>query len=243
MPTLFLLVALFFGSAARLPAPTGSELIRQSIAWHDPQGQWATLRTRLHFRSTNAAGTVSTFAVELDNRTGYFCYISHREDHEIIKAVVAGREVLLLDGRAELSEAERKQYRLGAGMGQTMRNYYTYLYGLPMKLQDAGTLVTPETKAQTLLGQEYLTAEVRYDPAVGTDSWTFYFDPTSAALQAYRFTHNRTPNDGEYILLRDVLTVDGIRLPKERKWYLNQDNAFLATDLLESAEPLTKPRL
>ncbi len=224
MRNLFLLAALFFGSAAQSPAPTGPELIRQSIAYHDARGQWPKLQTRLHFTTTNPAGQTSPFEVELDNPAGYFCYISHRDGHEIIKAVVNGQEVLLLDGRAELSEAERKQYRLGAGMGQLMRNYYTYLYGLPMKLQDAGTLVAPETKRQTLLGQEYATAEVRYDPAVGTDSWTFYFDPQTSALRAYRFDHNRTPNDGEYITLRGELAVEGIRIPQERKWYRNDND-------------------
>ncbi|SDY43113.1 DUF6503 family protein [Hymenobacter psychrophilus] len=244
MRILLLAAVLVFGSAAQpLRPPTGPELIRQSIAYHDAGGQWPKLRTRLHFVTTNPAGKQSPFEVELDNAAGYFCYIGHRDGHELIKAVVDGQEILLLDGRADLSEAERQQYRLGVGMGQTMRNYYTYLYGLPMKLQDSGTLVTPETKLQTLLGQEYATAEVRYDPAVGTDSWTFYFDSKTAALRAYRFAHNRTPNDGEYITLRGELVVEGIRIPQERKWYRNDNDAFLATDQLISAEPLTKRRL
>ena len=37
--------------------------------------------------------------------------------------------------------------------------------------------------------------------------------------------------------------MEGVRIPKQRKWYLNKDQSFLATDLLLRAEPLTTRRL
>ncbi|QNP54323.1 hypothetical protein H9L05_21065 (plasmid) [Hymenobacter qilianensis] len=45
------------------------------------------------------------------------------------------------------------------------------------------------------------------------------------------------------MLLDQELTVKGVKLPKTRKWYLNKDDSFLATDLLLKAEPLTSRRL
>ena len=233
---------LTLGFAAPAQTLTGPQAIQKSIAYHDPRGQWAKLKTRLYFTSTNAAGKESPFEIELDNTTGYFCHISHPAGHEVVKAVVDGQEVFMVDGKREVSAADRKQYRLADGAATGTRDFYTYLYGLPMKLQDAGAIIAPATKPASLLGQEYTTAEVRYDPAVGTDSWTFYFDPATYALRAYRFHHNRTPNDGEYITLSDMLPVNGLQLPKERKWYLNKDDSFLATDRLLRAEPLAKRR-
>ncbi|WP_262892725.1 DUF6503 family protein [Hymenobacter qilianensis] len=78
---------------------------------------------------------------------------------------------------------------------------------------------------------------------MGQDTWSFYLDPRTSALRAYRFSHNKEPNDGEYVLLDQELTVKGVKLPKTRKWYLNKDDSFLATDLLLKAEPLTSRRL
>jgi hypothetical protein len=31
-----------------------------------------------------------------------------------------------------------------------MKNYYTYLYGLPMKLNDAGTIINPMVERKSL---------------------------------------------------------------------------------------------
>ena len=243
MNKIFLLAGLVLLSAFKPTPLTGPQLVQKTVAYHDPKGKWATLKTRLFFRSTTAKGKESLFEVELDNTTGYFCHISHPEGHEVAKGVVDGKEVLLLDGQSDISEADRKQFQLAAGSAMGQRNFYTYLYGLPMKLTDAGAMVAPETKTQPLLGKEYTTIQVVYDPAVGKDSWTFYLDPRTYALQAYRFYHNRTPNDGEYVTLDQMLTVEGIKLPKERKWYLNKDESYLATDMLLKAEPLTTRRL
>jgi hypothetical protein len=244
MQKLLLLAAgLTLLTASQTRTPTGPQLVKKTIAYHDRKGKWATLKARLFFQSTPAKGKASTFEVELDNAAGYFCHISRPEGHEVVKAVVGGQEMLLLDGKADISAANRKKYRLAPGAAQSARSFYTYLYGLPMKLRDPGTRVAEEAPVQTLLGASYPTVQVSFDPAVGKDSWTFYLDRRTHALQAYRFTHNQKPNDGEYVLLTQEVNVEGIRMPKERKWYLNQDGSYLATDLLLRAEPLATRRL
>ncbi|WP_426061410.1 DUF6503 family protein [Hymenobacter sp. B1770] len=244
MLNLFLLAGLALLPVLQHPPLTGPELVQKTIAYHDPKGKWPTLKTRLYFQSTSASGKVSTFEVELDNAAGYFCHISHPEGgREVVKGVVNGQEVLLLDGKQDFSDADRKQFRLAVGAAQGTRNFYTYLYGLPMKLRDAGTRVTPEAGLQPLLGKRYPTIQVSYDPAVGQDTWSFYLDPRRYALRAYRFYQQKEPNDGEYVVLDQELVVSGVKLPKERKWYLNKDEAYLATDVLLKAEPLATRRL
>jgi len=39
-------------------------------------------------------------------------------------------------------------------------------------------------------------------------------------------------NTGEYILLKDIKTINGIKFPKERAWYYNKDDGYLGTDIL-----------
>lgn len=113
-----------------------------------------------------------------------------------------------------------------------MKNYYTYLYGLPMKLKDPGTILDPEVKKVRFNDKEYLLLRVTYDEAVGSDIWQFYFNPKTYAMEVYQFFKGEDEKTGEYILLSDELEVNGIKMPKDRAWYYNKDGGYLATDRL-----------
>ncbi len=82
---------------------------------------------------------------------------------------------------------------------------------------------------------------VAYDTVVGNDSWAFYLNPTTAAMEAYSF-HWGDPQAGEYILLEDELEVNGINIPKVRKWYYTKGDQYLGTDTLIKAEELNTYR-
>ena len=80
-----------------------------------------------------------------------------------------------------------------------------------------------------------------YDPEVGTDTWYFYFDPSNYALVGYRFYHDESANDGEYIIL-DRLEEGDMRLPKVRSWFRNNDDELLGTDKLMEMERISRDR-
>jgi len=101
-----------------------------------------------------------------------------------------------------------------------------------MKLRDPGTIIAPTVWTETINGSEYLKIKVTYDPEVGGDIWYFYFDPDTYALSAYRFYHDESANDGEYILLEGEEIHSGIRFPAKRSWYINADHRFLGYDQL-----------
>jgi hypothetical protein len=67
---------------------------------------------------------------------------------------------------------------------------------------------------------------------VGKDIWYFYLDKTTAQLRHYQFYHDEAANDGEYILLSGEANIEGIKMPKERAWYMNGDDRYLGTDFL-----------
>ena len=112
------------------------------------------------------------------------------------------------------------------------KNYYTYLYGLPMKLKDNGTIIHEVVNKKTFKGKTYLTLKVTYDKAVGNDTWYFYFNPKTFALEIYQFFHNEAKNDGEYILLSGMESINGINMPKARAWYTNKDHKYLGKDTI-----------
>ena len=49
----------------------------------------------------------------------------------------------------------------------------------------------------------------------------------------YRFYHDESANDGEYILLEGETTDGTVRLPKSRTWYTHKDDRLLGTDVLD----------
>lgn len=101
-----------------------------------------------------------------------------------------------------------------------------------MKLNDPGTAIDKNVVLKKFEGKEYLVLKITYDVNVGNDTWYFYFDPTSFELKLYQFFHDESKNDGEYIVLEGLETISDIKMPKIRKWYYNNDDTYLGTDIL-----------
>lgn len=243
MQKLILLSCLFLLSYCNSPKKPGEQLLEKTIAYHDPQNNWAKLKAHLYLASVDTAGKESPFELEMDNATGYFCHITHEDGKEIVKGMNNGKEFYLIDGKQDMSDADRKKYEFTPEGVKSVHSFYGYLYGLPMKLTDKGVNVSDTIVSEQINGKNYRVMHVSYDPAVGKELWNFYLDPNTAALEGYRFYYEGKPNEGELIMLNDVLDVDGIKIPKVRKWYLNKDNSYLGTDNLLKAEKLNAHRI
>lgn len=234
-------VALLLLSFCQPESKSDSQLLERTLAYHDPEGNWPQLKARLYLSSADTAGKENAFEIELDNATGYFAHISRQDGKEAVKGIRDGKAFFLLDGKQDISAEDREKYNLTPEDLQWVHSFYGYLYGLPMKLTDDGVHVREAAKNEELEGKAYKVLQVNYDAAVGTDNWFFYLNPETYAMEAYRFNHGK-PESGEYIVLEQEVVVDGIRIPKVRKWYLNKNNAYLGTDTLIKAEPLTSYR-
>ena len=142
-----------------------------------------------------------------------------------------------LNGKKLLSVSEKKAYNINCDRATLYKNYYTFLYGLPMKLKDPGTRIDNNVQTKVFNGKSYLVLKVHYDEEVGSDVWYFYFNPKTYAMEIYQFykTNNQgeiIPESGEYILLTGEAVINNIKMPKNRAWYYNKDNTYLGTDIL-----------
>lgn len=238
---LSLVLLALLGCSAEAPAPepetdalpSADELLERSIAYHDPDDIWASSRHHVVLQETRPGGTMRDTAVVIDNRAGYFEMTRHLEDGPTIELQIHGDEVTArLDGSESFSAEEAETHRLTPDAAKRTRNYYAYLYGLPMKLRDPGTRLDPEVTRTTFQGRDVLSLRVTYDEDVGGDIWYFYLDPESAALVGYRFYHDESKNDGEYIVLEGEAVSGNVRLPKARTWHVNADDKLLGTDTI-----------
>ena len=230
-------LAVLFGCAGGAPEPPAPEipaaeaLIARSIAWHDPGGAWDAATIRLQINESRPGGAERRVEVAMTPGRGTMT-VGRETEAATTAFSVLGDEIVHrgIPGRGDLDEETLAELGLDPERVRWLRNYYLFVWGLPMKLRDPGAIVDPEPVPDSFDGQEALRVRVTYDPEVGGDTWYFYFEPATARLIGYRFYHDEAANDGEYIHLSGEIADGGLRLPATRRWYTHQDDRFLGED-------------
>lgn len=217
---------------------SGSELLDKVIAYHDPNNKWETLAAKITFAPENRSGKTINSSIEFKDRGDYFKMNSDNGENIISQTVNGDTCTFELNGSTEITEAQKKEHKLNSDRAKRIRNYYVYLYGLPMKLRDPGTLVADAVIQETFMGMNYLKLKVSYEAEVGRDIWFFYINPNTYAMDAYQFYHDDINGKGEYITLEGIVEIDGIKIPKLRKWYTNKEDKFLGKDEILKVEKL-----
>lgn len=211
---------------------TSEALLEKSIAYHDPNGNWNQFKGEFTIKMETPNRPERTTQIALDFPKQFFQSIVTLDGRTTQAEWKAGTCSHWLNGSSSFTEMEAKKHRLNCEQTTKMRNYYVYLYGLPMKLKDPGTRIDPKVYKKALKGIVYNCIKVSYDEVVGKDTWYFYFDTKTHQLKHYQFYHDEAKNDGEYILMSDEAVVQGIKMPKVREWYTNSEDRYLGTDVL-----------
>lgn len=228
--TLFLACILIYSQEI-----TGKDLLEKAINYHDPNGEWQTFKGCLFIimKTPDKPDRDSKVCINLPNET--FSLKATRDKQTFQYIIVKDSVQIRLNGNANLSEDDLKENNLSDSRAKLFRNYYTFLYGLPMKLNDPGTHIDQNVQDKTFKGKDYWVLKVTYDEKVGSDIWYFYFDKSNYRMEVYQFYRDESKNDGEYILLSEEEIIGNIKMPKIRAWYMNKDDNYLGTDFLNSA--------
>ena len=217
---------------------SGQEVLNRSIAYHDPNGNWGTVGFELDFEETRPNADSRFTNIIVDNSQGDFCIIREIDNHQVSRHIIGNTVTYDIDGSTSYPHDDIKTFQLNDERSYTMRDYYLYLWGLPMKLKDKGTIVHDEVIYATFNNQKVLKLKVTYDEKTGSDIWYFYLDPANYSLRGYQFFHDEAVNDGEYITLGSMIDVSRMKIPSERSWYVNKDSTYLGTDNIIKAKPL-----
>lgn len=215
---------------------SAKEVLEKAISFHDPDGNWANLKTSFKVVMETPERPKRTSVISVDfPKQEFVLDVTQDGDHYSYILKNGSCEIIFNESK-EFTKKEAEKYRLTCERGTMMKDYYTYLYGLPMKLNDPGTHLDPVVQQKTFKNKQYVVLKATYDAEVGKDTWYFYFDPSTYAMEVYQFFHDETKNDGEYILLEGLAEVNGIKMPKTRAWYMNKDDKYLGTDTLEKIQ-------
>lgn len=228
-----LLAASACSQEARTPAEV---LLAESIAYHDPEGVFMERLHQLDLRETRPGAPDRQTTIAFHG-AGTELTLHQQRDGRIIDAEVGPDNCrATVDGSAAIPDSLAERYRLTCEGLRWVRDYYAFLFALPMKLQAPGTRLEPGVSRTTFQGDSVRVLRATFDAEVGTDTWLLYFDPASHALMGYRFYHDEAAGDGEYVVLGGEVEEAGIRLPRERRWYVNADDRFLGADVIEHYE-------
>ncbi|WP_299714014.1 DUF6503 family protein [uncultured Tenacibaculum sp.] len=233
MYRLSLLLSLLFSFNLLVNAQniSGKELLEKAIKYHDPNGNWETFKGTLNVTMTTPNNPKRDSKIEINLPNQFFSVEAKRGENTTKYTVEKENCTIAFNGNENPSEAILKEHKLSCDRANLFKNYYTYLYGLPMKLKDNGTIINDKVEKKTFKGKEYLVLKATYDANVGKDTWYFYFNPKTYAMEVYQF-FKATKDSGEYILLSEEETINGIKIPKVRAWYYNKNDGYLGTDTL-----------
>ena len=222
-----------YSSSSYSQSISAEEIVEKSIAYHDPNGKLLSKEVTLHLTETRPNGSDRKSEIRFNLKKEKFHLTQLKDNHKIQSIYKCGKVSFLFDGKKEVSAADIEKYKLNSNRVDMLKNYYQYLWLLPLKLKDEGSNFNPLVKKADFFGKESLEVRVTYDPGVGADVWYFYFNPNTFALQGYRFYHDEEKNDGEYIILEEEVVYSGVRIPKIRKWYTHKEDKFLGSDILD----------
>ena len=228
---LFLFVSSVYMSGQNLP--NANELLQSSIKYHDPKGKLFSSDLRFDLVETRPNGTDRSTSIKCNIQKETFTSLQSRDSLLIESAYNKGTVKFKVNGSEDISDDIVKEKRLDKNRFLMLRNYYQYLWLLPVKLLDDGTVLDQKVVQADFFGKQSLQLRVTYEESVGDDIWYFYFHPDTHALIGYRFYHDEAANDGEYILLEGEMESKGVKIPKERKWYMHKDDKYLGADILD----------
>lgn len=215
---------------------TPKKLLENTINYHDPNGNWPAFNGSFTVVMTTPKSSKRTSVITINLPTEYFSVEAKKDTIQTAYSLDKGK-CKMMRNKTILDSITASEQKMSCDRATLYKNYYTSLYGLPMKLNDFGTNLGDTVEQKTFKGKNYLVLKATYDASVGSDVWYFYFNPKTYAIEIYQFfktddNGKEKPESGEYIMLSEEAIIHGIKMPRIRAWYYNKDDVYLGTDTL-----------
>jgi len=233
MITVLILASLVVPRVTAAADSPARALIQRSIAHHDPGGIWWSSVRHVVLRQPRAEGAEQRTTFELRPDAGDFEL--RVEEGSLAAHGRLDRDSCTVMPLGDDTEASRRRFeKLDCARMRLYRAYYGYLFNAPMNLLDEAGVVAPEVADTEFMDRAVRAVRVTY--AEDQPHWEFYFDPETAALVGCRFTRDPAWKSGEYIVFSGEIESNGVRLPRERSWHVNEDGKWLGSDLIEALD-------
>ena len=150
--SIFLLFVIFSTSQFFGQEMTGSQLLEKAIEYHDPNGNWATFSGTFNVTMKTPTKSDRHSIISLDLPNEYFELFA-AQDKTSYQYILEGQKCNINFNGHIATEDEKITNNLSCERAKMYQNYYTYLYGLPMKLKDAGTIIHEKVALKKFKGR------------------------------------------------------------------------------------------
>lgn len=217
---------------------TGKELWAKTIAYHDPQGKWATFSGKVHLVTTFSNGTSSEEELEVRKPDDFYQSTRIAGNVKAVKGIKNGACFNAVDGNNKPSAAQIEEYYLDCeNVLQFMKEHHSCHLGLPMELKTPGVEAEGKVTWENFQGRKCYALKligtpqaVKHPYYAGT--WILYIDPVTYAMRGMRVQTEAFKAMGFYncyIVAMGELEVGGIKMPQIRN-YFSEDDSYALTD-------------
>lgn len=186
------------------------ELVNKSVAFHDPNNQWNNLDVLFEFKSSfswnDSIPEQLLLGIDVPNYS-----LDYLNTDRKLHYIFTQDSCSTLLGSPSCSDFIWAY------------NFYIYMWGLPMKLNDPNTKIKQDFTMESINNKEAYAIEVNYE----NEDWRFFFDQNTYQLLGFTFIKKDGSNHGEKVIVSDLFEYNGIKFPKIRTFYKLDNNKYI----------------
>lgn len=210
------------------------KLLDSSCDYHDFNRELMNNAHRFVIEESRPGKSIRLCTLEYNPPKESFSIEYNIDGNKIQYRIKKNKTEIKFNGSNNFTDEEKQNYNLTRERALLLKDYYYYIWYLPVKLFDPGTSLSASLTKTSFNNIQCLELAVTYPQQDESDTWRFFFSPKNHKLMGYLFFNSRS--DGEYIFLSDEITYEGLRIPAKREWYDNHNDTFLGSDKLLSIE-------
>lgn len=187
-------------------APSGTQILKNSIDFHDPNNQWNSLKQNIRIKSDFIYPDTALYSllIGLDNPNKVVIYSNSTLAQQVN---FTDTTCLVIMGNQSCEQSA------------WTKNFYHFILGLPMTLQNE------EGKVHDFVADTTFHDAMTYRIAIDfeKEKWHFYFNKEDYQLVGFAFNKNFEAK-AEEIRTEGLIEIDGMKLPKIRYWWITTDS-------------------
>ncbi|WP_422080941.1 DUF6503 family protein [Ulvibacterium sp.] len=229
MKKTFLFVFLVSSALLNAQNMTNELLVKKSVQYHDPNDEWQTFKGQFIIKSEK-----EPVELTLDNALGIAHWSEVLKNGDTLTGGFVHKDTCIVrrNGKDIPPKGELENFFLDCKSIIERTNYWIYMYGLPMKLDDNQVNFVGNPQLTTFQEEKLWVLKVNYNLTQSEEYWKFYFDPRTFALRIAQFFHPALHPDSEYIIYHEIEKINGIVIPTKHSWYLFNKKEFIGSEKL-----------
>lgn len=213
---LFILMGWTGAAQAQPDVPSALEALKKSVAFHDPQGNWAdfqaafrVLRLRPDKRQTMQVIKVSV--------PGHFFGVEYVADSmHISYGILRDTTFASVNQNANIPADLMERFHLSDQDIRDRTDLHLLIMGMPMSLYyHPAAELNKEVFQESFQGKESLMVSAR----LYNELWMIHLDPATFSVLGFEWMDDVATESGQYVEPLGIQEVSGIKFPAERHWY------------------------